>query len=603
MKKWTVMLLAVAMLLSMAAGCGTPAASSASAAASAKPEQAVETPEPTAPPAAPSAEELSAREPEIDCDEVFVVVHTNDVHGFIDIEPYVKAVADSYKEQYGEQNVITVSAGDVFAGGNAVAHLYNGETIPPIMDAAGYDLLAPGNNDFNLGGDQLLALGGMFENTAVVCANLFEQVLDENGEVVVDEDENPVPGETIFPRTLVQETAGGVKVGLFGLTISGGPVTDAFASMGSVQAAQEAVDLLKQDDCSVVVGVGHTGWNDDLVTPSSNDVTSAQLVKEVEGIDAYVDGHSHSVIEGGLGWQCPETGTLVNQASCKGECVGVMMLYIKDGKVVEKSGRLIMEEELKSEYTPDPEVQKVVDEAWAQLEADAGEMYLESEHFLNGLRTSESEDGRSIRTDETNLGDLVTDALRWTAKADVAMMPGFRIRASVQQGKIYTIGLYDVFANGCDLYTFEITGQELLEKMAKSLIDLPNESTQFNQISGASYGYLTESEETADGGKRFTIIDPMVGGEPLDVNKTYILAADAGGPDAPEDQDPLFSGMEAAAEAVGTYLKSGEAVILPDVALPDNRIVPMEEAPAGAVTYTVELEAMAAGGPGGPPPA
>ena len=61
--------------------------------------------------------------------------------------------------------------------------------------------------------------------------------------------------------------------------------------------------------------------------------------------------------------------------------------------------------------------------------------------------------------------------------------------------------------------------------------------------------------------------------------------------------------MEAAAEAVGTYLKSGEAVILPDVALPDNRIVPMEEAPAGAVTYTVELEAMAAGGPGGPPPA
>lgn len=601
MKKLVSLLLIAAIMLGIFAGCGDPAASSAPVDESAAQAEATAAPEPSETPEEPSAAEASAEEPQIDCDEVFVVVHTNDVHGFIDIEPYVKAVADSYKAQYGEQNVVTVSAGDVFAGGNAVAHLYNGETIPPVMDAAGYDLLAPGNNDFNLGSDQLLVLGGMFENTTVVCANLFEQVLDENGEVLVDEDENPIPGETIFPRTLVRETAGGVKVGLFGLTISGGPVADSFASMGSVQAAQEAVELLKEDDCSVVVGVGHTGWNDDLETPSSNDVTSAQLVKEVEGIDAYVDGHTHSVIGDGFGWECPETGTLVNQASCKGECVGVMMLYIKDGEVVEKSGRLIMEDELKSEYTPDPEVQKVVDEAWARLEADAGEMYLESEHFLNGLRTSESEDGRSIRTDETNLGDLVTDALRWTAKADVAMMPGFRIRASVQQGKIYTISLYDVFANGCDLYTFEITGQELLEKMAGSLLDLPAESTQFNQISGASYGYLVTPEETADGGKIYTIVNPMVGGEPLDLNKTYILAADAGGPDAPEDQDPLFSGMEGAAEAMGAYLKSGEAVILPDVALPDNRIVPMQEAPAGAVTYTVELAAMVPGGAGAPP--
>lgn len=598
MKKWLALLLTAAMLAGALAGCGTPAASTVSVE---EPSIQTETPvseEPTVQEPVSNAE-ASAQEPEIDCDEVFVVVHTNDVHGFIDIEPYVKAVADSYKEQYGEQNVVTVSAGDVFAGGNAVAHLYNGETIPPIMDAAGYDLLAPGNNDFNLGDEQLVVLGNMFEqNTATVCANLFEQVKDENGETVLDEDGKAVPGEnTIFQSTLERETAGGVKVGLFGLTTSGGPVGEVFANMGSVEAAQAAVEQLQADDCTVIVGVGHTGWNDDLVTPNANDTTSAALVKEVSGIDAYVDGHTHSIIGDGFGWVCPETGTLVNQASCKGECVGVMMLYIKDGKVVEKDARLIMEDELKSEYTPDPEVQKLVDEAWARLEADAGEMYLESEYFLNGYRTSESDDGRSVRTDETNLGDLVTDALRWYGKADVAMMPGFRIRASVQEGKIYTINLYDVFANGCDLYVFEVTGQELLEKMEKSLLDIPTESTQFNQISGASYGYLTEYEETADGGKIYTIVDPMVGGEPLDLNKTYILAADAGGPDAPEGQDPLFSGMEAAAEAMGEYLKSGEAKVLPDVALPDNRIIPMQDAPAGAVTYTVELEAMTADGP------
>ncbi len=124
-------------------------------------------------------------------DEVFVVVHTNDVHGFIDVEPYVKAVADDMKARYGEKNVITVSAGDVFAGGNAVAHLYNGETIPPIMDAAGYDFMAPGNNDLSPGLDQLLTLEGMFERTKVLCANLFRPTLDENGEPVTDEEGKP----------------------------------------------------------------------------------------------------------------------------------------------------------------------------------------------------------------------------------------------------------------------------------------------------------------------------------------------------------------------------------------------------------------------------
>lgn len=597
----TALLLALSLLLGLA-GCGQGDASSIPASESlvSAPESvpAVQTPEAmqSASMEEPdSTAEESAVEEAIDCDEVFAVVHTNDVHGFIDIEPYVKAVADDLKAQYGEDNVVTVSAGDVFAGGNAVAHLYNGETIPPIMDAAGYDLLAPGNNDFNLGGDQLVALGYMStEHMTTVCANLYYDVKDENGEALLDENEEKIRGESVFDRTMERTTAGGVKVGLFGLTISGGPVEDNdFASQGSVEAAQEAVELLQADGCGVVIGVGHTGWNDDLVTPTSNDVTSATLVQEVSGIDAYVDGHSHSVIGNGFGWVCPETGTLVNQASCKGACVGVMLLYIKDGKVVDKRAHLIMEDELKEQYTPDSEVQKLVDEAWARLEGDAGEMYLESEYFLNGLRTSESSDGRSIRTDETNLGDLVTDALRWTAKADVAMMPGFRMRASVSEGKIYAISLYDVFANGCDLYTFEMTGQELLERMAKSLIDLPNESTQFNQISGASYGYVL-GEADAEGNKTFTIVDPKVGGEPLDLEKTYLVAMDAGGPDAPEDQDPLVSGMEDVSAAVGEFLKSGEAVVLPDEPTPDGRIVPMDEAPAGAVTYEVSVEAMGA---------
>ena len=168
-----------------------------------------------------ACQEFSESEDQNEYDEVFVIVHTNDVHGFIDVEPYVKAVADEMKAEYGNGNVITVSAGDVFSGGNAVAHLYKGETIPPVMDAAGYDILVPGNNDFNLGGDQLLVLAGMFGHTKVLCANLFEPVPDENGDAAVDEEGNAIPGGSVFDHCMTVETEGGVKIGLFGLTVAG----------------------------------------------------------------------------------------------------------------------------------------------------------------------------------------------------------------------------------------------------------------------------------------------------------------------------------------------------------------------------------------------
>ena len=537
-----------------------------------------------------AAEAWAADAAPADYDEVFVVVHTNDVHGYIDVEPYVKAVADDMKAQYGEKNVITVSAGDVFAGGNAVAELFNGETIPPIMDAAGYDMMTVGNNDLRLLTTQPKDVTEMFEHTKVLAANLFEQVLDDSGAIASDEAGAPLAGDSVYDRTMTFETEGGVKVGVFGLTVTGDPTDDYFTCMGSIEGAREAVDILHGEGCTVIVGVGHTGWNDDLVTPIVNDVTSAAVAKAVPGIDAYVDGHSHSIINDGSGWVCPETGTLVNQASCKGACVGVMKLYIRDGAVVEKTAELITEEELEAEYEPDPAVKAVCDEAWARLEEMRGELYMETQYFLNGQRSSENEDGRSIRTDETNLGDLVADFIRWYTGADAALAAGFTIRSSIDEGGIYSVDLYSLFANGCQLYEYEITGEQLLQKMASSLSSLPAEMPTFNQVSGISYGYIIEGGASgsgeASGGKKYVIIDPMVNGEPLDLEKTYKVTSNNNG-DTALDSEPLFLTMEQAALAMGEFLRSGEAVIYPDVPTPDNRVVPMDEIPEGAVIYEI----------------
>ena len=360
--------------------------------------------------------------------------------------------------------------------------------------------------------------------------------------------------------------------------------------MGTIDGAREAVDILKSEGCGVIIGIGHTGWNDDLVTPSANDVTSAEVVKEVPGIDVYIDGHSHSIINGGIGWVCPETGSLVNQASCKGACVGVIRLYIKNGVVVEKTAELITGDDLAARYTPDPDVKELVDAAFARLEGDSGEAYTETPYFLSALRASESADGQSIRANETNLGDLVADFLRSYANADVAFVSGVMIRCCIEEGTIYIRNLYDVFAIGCNLYVYDVTGEDLLQEMAASLADLPYESPAFCQISGASYGYLTGYALSEDGAKIYTIIDPSVNGEPLNLGKTYQVASGFSLNET-EETEPLLSTMEETAAAMGEYLRSGNAVILPNVPVPDHRIIPMNEIPIEAVSYNVILEA------------
>ena len=223
------------------------------------------------------------------------------------------------------------------------------------------------------------------------------------------------------------------------------------------------------------------------------------------------------------------------------------------------------------------------------MAGDSGEAYAETPYFLNALRASESSDGRSVRSDETNLGDLVADFMRSYADADAAFVSGVMIRCSIEEGTIYTRNLYDVFAIGCNLCVREVTGEELLQEMAASLADLPYESPAFCQISGASYAYLTEYAQSEEGGKIYTIIDPKVNGEPLDPEKTYRVASGFN-IDETDETEPLLSTMEDAAAAMGEYLRSGNAVILPDVPVPDHRIVPMDEVPADAVTYQVIVD-------------
>lgn len=524
--------------------------------------------------------DLSQKLPPESYDETLVIVHTNDTHGYIQNEAKVKAVADYYKNIYGD-NVITMSAGDIYAGGAAIAHYYKGELIQQVMETVGYDYVTPGNNDFNLedkdpGQNEVIAQNATYKTLA---ANLYYK--DENGDIT---------DELVFSPYDIVETVGGVKVGIFGLALLGRE-SDCYYQSDDLDAASEMVRTLQDEGCGVILCLGHKGWkgepDDSSITNSGSmatDYGSAILADETEGLDALIDGHSHSIINNGDGWISPNTGCIVTQAGEKGNTVGVLKLYIKDGVVVKRVAD-IMDEDALSLFLADKEAQNVIDAAYAKFDEDTKKPVGETPYNLNAARLSGNDGIYGIRTDETNMGDLTSDALRWKLDSDVAIMSAGGIRASIPAGEISLGDWFSVFSNGGYYTASDITGQALLETIASGMSSLPGESPGFIQVSGIKFSYVL-------GDGFIQIVDPTVNGVPLETEKLYRTAQfDGTMSNETIEGDNSVTGMDALADMMVDYLATGAYVIYPDEPHPDNRMVEIDEVPDGSVVYTIEVSA------------
>ena len=466
-----------------------------------------------------------------DYDEIIAVVHTNDVHGHIGVEPYVKGFADALKASGYYSLVLTVSAGDIYGGGEAVAGSYNGEFIPAIMDPV-YDVIAPGNNDFGSPGvvRQNLLLSALYDHTRTICANVetkaeglplasyaasYEPVVgEETFDALYDKvtaapwggldmsalGMTDLPGKAAaYPHTTTFTTSRGTVVGLFGLSTSGGALDQELDGRGSLMSAQESVDDLRAAGADVVVGVGHTGWMGRGATgASSNDTNSWQLANQVTGLDAFVDGHTHSVINWGQGVLVGTDPTYVNQAECFGDCIGVMYIFVKDGEVLAVQGDVIQD---MSSIVPDPQVQALVDLATARVKEDFGKPIAETPYFLNGERLSSANEGGTVRGNETNLGDLMTDVIRAAASEkmgvdyDFCAYPGFWLRSSVEAGDITLESIQGSFANPTVLYYDTYTGEQVVSMVTRALNSVypQKEDTTFNQYSGITVTFVNNN--------------------------------------------------------------------------------------------------------------
>ena len=453
----------------------------------------------------------AAEETAQDLDGDIVILHTNDVHGAIGSYAKVAALKDAYEARGAY--VLLMDAGD-FIQGDPTVSTSEGATAVELMNLAGYDVVSLGNHEFDYG----------YQNLKDLEADADFAILDAN--VLYN-------GSVAFEDNMVFTTPAGTKIGVFGLDT---PETATKAHPAKIQGvtflagedlydcAQEQVDALTAEGCEYIICLGHLGIDDESAGNRSID-----LLENVDGIDLFIDGHSHST-RADLLDATDGTGmvgnTMVTSTGTKLESIGVVTIDAEGVITTSTTPVADLTAEDADVAARAAAIQKEIDDEY-------GTVFAKTEVALNGER----EPGN--RTEETNLGDLICDALVWGAaregtEVDAAVTNGGGIRASIAAGDITKKDINTVLPFGNTLSIVQVTGAELLEALEASTYCTPTSIGGFPQVSGIEF--TVDTTKAYDQGEQYpgsTYYGPKsiqrvtietVGGEPFDANATYTIA-------------------------------------------------------------------------------
>ena len=391
---------------------------------------------------------------------------------------------DDYEAQ-GAQ-VILADAGD-YSQGTVYVSVNKGKDAVTMMNAAGYDVATIGNHEFDYGYAQLksnLDSAGF----KVVCANVLQD------------------GSPVFDAYR-KINKGGVQVAFVGLET---PEAQTKANPALIQgltflagdemyaAVQTQVDAARTAGADIVIVLTHLG-----VDSSSEPNTSYDLYKKVNGIDFIIDGHSHTVMtKGPEGEPIQSTGTALNNIGViiidnatkkieSNELIPIWHTEEVDGK------KVTVYDYTKSDATVANAAKAIID----PIDADYDQKFAESAVDLNGAKAPGN------RTEETNLGDLITDAMMWAIKTKapgvdmnnaVAITNGGGIRAAIAKGDITKKDVNTVLPFGNTLAVVYVKGSELLEALEVSTYCTPKSLGGFPQFAGMEVELNTACEYDAN---------------------------------------------------------------------------------------------------------
>ena len=464
------------------------------------------------------------------------ILYTNDVHTYIDKQSpklTYAAIAD-LKQSYQNagKDVLLVDAGD-HVQGTAYGSMDEGASIIKLMNAAGYDVATPGNHEFDYGMDRAKAIMKEADFPYLSC-----NWVDLRTGLRV------LPSVKVFVR-------GGRRIAFVGVTtpetftkstpayfmdkaqrkyiydIQGGE--DGKKLYDAVQKAIDKAKLL----ADVVIGLGHLG-----VDPSSSPWTSEEVIAHTSGFDAFIDGHSHTVMENKQVQDASGKAVTLTQTGSYFANVGEMTIAA-DGTITTKL--------IPTHEGMDAGI-AAMQTGWVNTVDDMlGEKIAvgDSDFYVSDPATGK----RRIRSAETNLGDFVADGIYTyfneveKLHCDVAIMNGGGIRADVPAGDwtFKTCKQVSPFGNVACLMS--VTGkqiQDALEFAARFAGEDGKENGGFLQVAGATYEIHTDIPNTVQTDEKNVWIGSATGTprvqnvkiynkasgtyEPLDESKTYALA-------------------------------------------------------------------------------
>jgi 5'-nucleotidase/UDP-sugar diphosphatase len=392
------------------------------------------------------------------------IIHTNDLHshimGFSPIIDYRPdrtgedatrggwaRVATVIKQEREKRKtpVLVLDAGDFLMG--SLFHMLAREEAMELrlMKDMGYDALTLGNHEFDLKPKGLARILRSAEEKGGMPPIVFSSA------VFSKESDRDDALEEVFNQGLVKPylvlEREGMKIGIFGIMGKDAAEKSPFASPlkfgDPIETSREMVKVLREKEkVDMVICLSHSG-----VREAKSISEDEALAQKVQGIDVIVGGHSHTRLEKPI----VINSTLILQASAYGKCVGVLDLLWEKGKIRQKNYRLI---DIDASIPGDMALQKKVDSFLETIDREV----LQGADLTSRKVIGQTDFDLKIKEEESNLGNLIADAIRWYAnekdydpkdprtKFVVAIESNGLIRDDLLRGKTGALAVMDVFA-------------------------------------------------------------------------------------------------------------------------------------------------------------
>lgn len=424
------------------------------------------------------------------------IIHVNDIHTYVDASDtaigYAKLAGFYEQAKNTNPNTLLLDAGDTFSGTPNALIDYS-ESLIPVLNTIGFNVMVTGNHDYAFGSKQLLKLAGML-NYPVISGNIVYKDT----------------GKPLFNGYTILTLDNGMKVGIIGLTHFTAQVMGAadVKYTDPIATAQKLVDEVKPQ-VDLVIGLLHIGMGED------GNVNSLMVARQVKGLDVIIDGHTHTVLPEGH----VENGVLIAQTGEYGKYIGVVDLAFKNGQFTNATARLIS----KDEAANLPEKADVA-AALAKFKSMSEGWLLQ---VMGETTVKLGESSRDvIRTQETALGSFYADVMTQAAGAEVGMFNTGVIGGDFGPGKITMAELASITRTDSLIIAKEMTGADIMEFINYCDKAYPKSSGIFVQVSGIAFSL----DPDLDQDKVFNV---TINGKALDLKQTYTVALILGATDYP----------------------------------------------------------------------